>query len=130
LAKYSWSALGIGSGHIPIMLAAIAMGGHVRVGMEDNVYYAKNRLAKSNAEPVPGQSVSFAMPTRKQPALRKHGVSLELTGNSRKNNRVRLRKRRRTHCSAPFFVYKPILPNQGVKYSISAHNNWEKLHQL
>ena len=48
----TWSALGIGVGHIPIMLAAIAMGGHIRVGMEDNVYYAKNRLAESNAELV------------------------------------------------------------------------------
>ena len=34
------------------MLTAIAMGGHVRVGMEDNVYYAKGRLAESNAELV------------------------------------------------------------------------------
>ncbi|TCL38089.1 uncharacterized protein (DUF849 family) [Anaerospora hongkongensis] len=51
-AESTWSALGIGSGHVPIMLAAIAMGGHVRVGMEDNVYYAKGRLAKSNAELV------------------------------------------------------------------------------
>jgi len=34
------------------MLAAIAMGGHVRVGMEDNVYYAKGKLAESNAELV------------------------------------------------------------------------------
>lgn len=32
------------------MYAAIALGGHVRVGMEDNVYYAKGQLAKSNAE--------------------------------------------------------------------------------
>ncbi|MEN8076053.1 3-keto-5-aminohexanoate cleavage protein [Clostridioides difficile] len=48
----TWSALGIGNGHLPIMLAAIAMGGHVRVGMEDNVYYAKGRLAESNAELV------------------------------------------------------------------------------
>ncbi len=46
----TWSALGIGNGHLPIMFAAIALGGHVRVGMEDNVYYAKNQLAKSNAE--------------------------------------------------------------------------------
>jgi uncharacterized protein (DUF849 family) len=46
----TWSALGIGAGHLPVMLAAIAMGGHVRVGMEDNVFYAKNRLAKSNSE--------------------------------------------------------------------------------
>ncbi|CAK7019302.1 MAG: 3-keto-5-aminohexanoate cleavage enzyme [Desulfovibrio sp.] len=46
----TWSALGIGKGHLPIMYTALAMGGHVRVGMEDNVVYAKGRLAKSNAE--------------------------------------------------------------------------------
>ena len=46
----TWSAFGIGSGHLPILFATLGMGGHVRVGMEDNVYYAKNRLAKSNAE--------------------------------------------------------------------------------
>ena len=46
----TWSALGIGAGHLPILYATIALGGHVRVGMEDNVFYAKNRLAKSNAE--------------------------------------------------------------------------------
>ena len=48
----TWSALGIGSGHIPIMLTGIAMGGHLRVGVEDNVFYAKNQLATSNAELV------------------------------------------------------------------------------
>lgn len=48
----TWSALGIGKGHIPIMLAALAMGGHVRVGMEDNVYFAPGELAKSNAQLV------------------------------------------------------------------------------
>ena len=31
---------------------ALAMGGHVRVGMEDNLYYSKGVLAKSNAELV------------------------------------------------------------------------------
>jgi len=46
----TWSALGIGSGHLPILYATIALGGHVRVGMEDNVLYAKDRLAQSNAE--------------------------------------------------------------------------------
>lgn len=46
----TWSAIGIGAGHMPILYAALALGGHVRVGMEDNVYYAKGRLAKSNAE--------------------------------------------------------------------------------
>jgi uncharacterized protein (DUF849 family) len=46
----TWAALGIGAGHIPVLYATIALGGHLRVGMEDNVLYAKNRLAKSNAE--------------------------------------------------------------------------------
>ena len=48
----TWSALGIGKGHIPIMLAALAMGGHLRVGMEDNVMFNKNELAKSNSQLV------------------------------------------------------------------------------
>jgi uncharacterized protein (DUF849 family) len=51
-ADAKWSALGIGAGHLPIMYAAIALGGNIRVGMEDNVFYAKGRLAKSNAELV------------------------------------------------------------------------------
>ncbi len=46
----TWSAFGIGAGHMPIQLATIAMGGHIRLGMEDNVMYAKNRLATSNVE--------------------------------------------------------------------------------
>ena len=46
----TWSALGIGRGHLPIMYTTLALGGHVRVGMEDNVTYSKGRLAKSNAE--------------------------------------------------------------------------------
>jgi len=49
-ADATWSAIGIGAGHMPILLATIALGGNVRVGMEDNVLYAKGRLAKSNAE--------------------------------------------------------------------------------
>ncbi len=48
----TWSALGVGRGHIPIMLAAIAMGGHIRVGMEDNIMFSKDELAKSNKQLV------------------------------------------------------------------------------
>jgi uncharacterized protein (DUF849 family) len=33
-----------------IMYGAIAMGGHIRVGMEDNVMYAKGQLAESNVQ--------------------------------------------------------------------------------
>ncbi|MBP2642800.1 MAG: kce 5 [Firmicutes bacterium] len=46
----TWSAFGVGAGHMPILLASVALGGHIRIGMEDNVMYAKNRLAASNVE--------------------------------------------------------------------------------
>lgn len=45
-----WSAIGIGKGHLPVALMAMAMGGHIRVGMEDNLYYSKGVLATSNAQ--------------------------------------------------------------------------------
>jgi 3-keto-5-aminohexanoate cleavage enzyme len=46
----TWGAFGIGKGHMPVLYATIALGGHIRVGMEDNIYYLKGRLAKSNVE--------------------------------------------------------------------------------
>jgi len=48
----TWGALGIGKQHVPIMLTAVAMGGHLRVGMEDNVYWSAGVLAESNAQLV------------------------------------------------------------------------------
>lgn len=48
----SWSATGIGRTHLPVMAAALALGGHLRVGMEDTVTYAKGRPVRSNAELV------------------------------------------------------------------------------
>jgi uncharacterized protein (DUF849 family) len=41
-AGSTWSAFGIGAGHLPILFASLALGGHVRVGMEDNVVYGKD----------------------------------------------------------------------------------------
>lgn len=46
----TWSALGIGRQHLPIMYTALALGGNVRVGMEDNIYYGPGQLAKSNVD--------------------------------------------------------------------------------
>jgi len=48
----TWSVAGIGKNEFPMAAMAIAMGGHVRVGMEDNIYISKGVLAKSNAELV------------------------------------------------------------------------------
>lgn len=41
----TWSVAGIGRMQLPLAMAALAMGGHVRVGLEDNIYYSKGRLA-------------------------------------------------------------------------------------
>lgn len=43
----TWSVAGIGRGQLPMAMAAIAMGGHVRVGLEDNLYYSKGKLARN-----------------------------------------------------------------------------------
>ena len=48
----SWSATGIGRAHLPIMAAALAAGGHLRVGMEDNIMYARGRPVRHNRELV------------------------------------------------------------------------------
>ncbi|WP_435197306.1 3-keto-5-aminohexanoate cleavage protein [Natronomonas sp. EA1] len=47
-----WQALAVGRYQLPLTTMAITMGGHVRVGMEDNVYYRKGELAESNAQLV------------------------------------------------------------------------------
>jgi 3-keto-5-aminohexanoate cleavage enzyme len=45
-----WQAIGIGRHQLPLSFAALALGGNVRVGFEDNVYFAKGELAESNAQ--------------------------------------------------------------------------------
>lgn len=45
-----FTLMGIGKAHLPAIYAAIAFGGHIRVGFEDNIYYSKGVIAKSNAE--------------------------------------------------------------------------------
>jgi 3-keto-5-aminohexanoate cleavage enzyme len=48
----SWTVAGIGAAQLPLGVMAILLGGHVRVGFEDNVYYRKGELATSNAQLV------------------------------------------------------------------------------
>lgn len=47
-----WSTIGIGRHQLPFTTMTVPLGGHVRVGMEDNVYYEKGELAESNAQLV------------------------------------------------------------------------------
>jgi len=46
----TWSSFGVGHCAMDILYTTIAMGGNVRVGMEDNVMYSKGQLAESNAQ--------------------------------------------------------------------------------
>jgi 3-keto-5-aminohexanoate cleavage enzyme len=48
----TWTVAGIGRYEFPMVALGIVMGGHVRVGFEDNVYISKGVLAKSNGELV------------------------------------------------------------------------------
>ena len=48
----TWSVAGIGRHQLTLGTIALAMGGNVRVGFEDNIYYRKGQLAKTNAELV------------------------------------------------------------------------------
>jgi uncharacterized protein (DUF849 family) len=48
----SWAATGIGRTTLPVALAALSAGGHLRVGMEDTVTFARGRPVEHNAELV------------------------------------------------------------------------------
>jgi uncharacterized protein (DUF849 family) len=48
----TWSATGIGRTALPVLFGALAGGGHLRVGMEDTLTYAKGRPVRDNAELV------------------------------------------------------------------------------
>ena len=46
----TWSIIGIGKAQLPMSILALTMGGHIRVGLEDNLYYSRGVLAKTNAQ--------------------------------------------------------------------------------
>jgi len=48
----TWSATGVGRTTIPVMLAALSAGGHLRVGMEDTLTFAPGQPVRDNAELV------------------------------------------------------------------------------
>jgi uncharacterized protein (DUF849 family) len=50
--QYQWSVLGAGRNQLPIAAMSAAMGGHVRVGLEDSLWLGPGRLAESNAAQV------------------------------------------------------------------------------
>ena len=51
-ADATWGVCGIGRAQLPMNLVALASGGHVRTGLEDNVMYHRGQLAETNRQLV------------------------------------------------------------------------------
>ncbi|MEV0393198.1 3-keto-5-aminohexanoate cleavage protein [Polymorphospora rubra] len=62
----TFAATGVGRTTIPVMLAALSTGGHLRVGMEDTLTYAKGRPVDSNMQLV-ARAVGFARLAERPP---------------------------------------------------------------
>jgi 3-keto-5-aminohexanoate cleavage enzyme len=62
----TFSATGIGRSAIAVMLASLSAGGHLRVGMEDTITYAKGRPVESNMQLV-ARAVGFAQLAQRPP---------------------------------------------------------------
>jgi uncharacterized protein (DUF849 family) len=78
--EYHWSVLGAGRNQLPIAAMSAAMGGNVRVGMEDSLWAGRGKLAKSNAEQVrlvrqiiEGLGLEIASPDEAREALQLKG---------------------------------------------------------
>ncbi|MCB1714896.1 MAG: 3-keto-5-aminohexanoate cleavage protein [Candidatus Competibacteraceae bacterium] len=73
---YRWSVLGAGASQLRIAAQAAAMGGNVRVGLEDSLWAGRGNLAKSNADQVrmvrqiiEGLSLEIATPSEARELL-------------------------------------------------------------
>jgi 3-keto-5-aminohexanoate cleavage enzyme len=62
----TFSATGIGRSTIPVLLASLATGGHLRVGMEDTLSYARGRPVDSNMQLV-ARAAGFAQLAQRPP---------------------------------------------------------------
>jgi uncharacterized protein (DUF849 family) len=71
-AEATWSAFGIGKDHLPILFATLALGGNIRVGLEDNVYFAKGVKA-----------TNVALVERAAEAIRLYGKSAATSAEAR-----------------------------------------------
>lgn len=65
-AGTTFSATGVGRSTLPVLLASLSAGGHLRVGMEDTVTYAKGQPVESNMQLV-ARAVGFAQLAQRPP---------------------------------------------------------------
>jgi 3-keto-5-aminohexanoate cleavage enzyme len=78
----TWSAAGIAAAQLPLATMAILMGGHVRVGLEDNIYYTRGVLSEGNA-PLVARIVRLANELGRpiaSPAQARRTLRLDLPG--------------------------------------------------
>jgi uncharacterized protein (DUF849 family) len=66
----TWSATGIGRTTLPVMFAALAAGGHLRVGMEDTLTYGPGEPVRDNAQLV-ARAAGLARIAQRPPASTK-----------------------------------------------------------
>ncbi len=81
-ANSTWTVAGIGSAQLQLGTLAIILGGHVRVGFEDNIYYRKNELASSNAQLVARIAKISRLLEREVATPSEARVMLGITGNA------------------------------------------------
>jgi uncharacterized protein (DUF849 family) len=81
-AHYRWSVLGAGRAQMPIASMAAAMGGNVRVGLEDSLWIGAGKLAESNAQQVrqvrkiiEGLGLEVATPDEAREILQLKGIA-------------------------------------------------------
>lgn len=81
-ADYRWSVLGAGAAQLRIATQAIALGGNVRVGLEDSIWAGRGKLATSSADQVrmirqviEGQGLSVATPDEARAILDLRGAA-------------------------------------------------------
>lgn len=82
----TWTVAGIGRHQLPLATHAILLGGHVRVGFEDNIYYQKGELAQSNAQLVERVAKLAAILGREIASPAEARTILGLTSSKEKNN--------------------------------------------
>ena len=78
----TWSTAGIAAAQLPLATMAILMGGHVRVGLEDNIYYTRGVLCQGNA-PLVARIVRLANELGRpiaSPAQARRTLRLDLPG--------------------------------------------------
>jgi uncharacterized protein (DUF849 family) len=80
--QYVWSVLGAGRAQMPIATMSAAMGGHVRVGLEDSLWDGPGQFAKTNADQVrrirtviEALSLSVATPAEARSILKLKGAA-------------------------------------------------------